>query len=395
MKVAVIGGGITGAFATYYLLKKGHDVVLFDYEPIKGVRTSVYNAGSIAAPPSFTSTGVSKVVSAYIGKRGPVYASLEQILRHPVWYSRALRAGANPYNDLITAMSVTSLALYDLFFEAERADVDNVKGGLKLYATAESAEKKVKVLNGRFVSSTEANQIGFKGFGGGVFYENRRVDPHALFTFIRRRVQEMGATFVTEGEAHISAKAGVVEKVEAGSRQIVADAYVLSAGAWSNRLCGPLSYDPRIMPARGLVMLYDTGGKRVFDYAATLEDEGIVLVQHTNLVLRLTGYFELVGFESKYEKEREDWLLSSTRDHMTREASLKLIEKGVGLRPCTPDQLPLVGKIPRSPNAYIATGCCRKGMTIAPLVGSLITSMVSGEETDPELTRKLDPSRYA
>lgn len=395
MRVAVIGGGITGNFVAYYLLKRGHDIIVIDYEPIDGVRTSAYNAGSIAAPPSFTSIGVSKVVSAYFGKRGPAYASLRQVLRHPTWYLRALRAGANPYNDLITAMSATSLALYDQFFEAERADIDNVRGGLKLYATAEDAEKRAAALNGRFVSSSEANQMGFKGFGGGVLYENRRVDPHALLTFMRRKLQEMGAILVSEGEARILAKAGVVEGVDIGSRRIVADAYVLAAGAWSNSLCAPLAYNPRIMPSRGLVMLYDTGGKHLFDYAATLEDEGIVLVQHTSMVLRLTGYFELVGFEPMYKRKQEDWLLNSTKAHMAREASLRLIEKGVGFRPCTPDQLPLVGKIPRFSNVYIATGGCRKGVTIAPLVGNIIASMVSGEETDPELIRRLSPSRYA
>lgn len=395
MKVAVIGGGITGCFAAYYLLKKGHDVVLADHEPIAGVRTSVYNAGSIAAPPSFTSIGISRAVSAYFGKRGPVYVSLRQILKHPLWYARALSAGANPYNDLVTAMSVASLVLYDKFFEAEHAEVDNVKGGLKLYTNAETAEKKVSAVNGRFVSSSEANEMGFKGFGGGVFYDNRRVDPHRLVAFMRQRVEEMGAKVKTGKEARISASAGVVNKVAVGDEQVGADAYILSAGAWSNALCAPLGYNPRIMPSRGLVLLYDTGGKRLFDYSATLEDEGVVLVQHSNLTLRLTGYFELVGFDPAYQKEQEDRLLNSTKAHMAREAPLRLIEKGVGFRPCTPDQLPLVGKVPRSQNAYLATGGCRKGVTIAPLVGSLVASMVSGEQTDPELTRKLDPSRYA
>jgi D-amino-acid dehydrogenase len=393
LRVTVIGGGAAGCFSSYYLLKRGHSVTIVDDD--NPVKTSFYNAGSINNPPSFTSIGVKKAVSAYLGKRGPVYVSPKQIARHPLWYARTLRASTHFYDGETTRLSELSLDLYNEFFSTERAEVDQLRGALKLYRDREVAEEKARELAGRFVDSAEAMAMGFKGFGGGVFYDNMRVEPRKLCLHLLGRIKEMGGTVVQGREVHLRRSRGNPHLVAIDDEALSADAYVLAAGAWSNKLCAPLGYNPQILPSKGVAMICSTGPVKAFDHPANFEDEGIVAIPYSGPILRISSFFELVGYDPAFSKEREKWLLDSVVSHMARTVELKVMEKGVGYRPCTSDQLPLVGPVPGYNNAFLATGGCRKGLTLAPMMGNMVAAMISGETLDEKLVHKVSPARFA
>ena len=100
MDIIVVGAGIIGMFASYYLLQNGFSVTIVDMDPMGG-RTSVCNAGLIV--PSFATTppmGLRKVLLAYIGRQGPIYVSPREILKNASWL-RALRAARDPRNLLL------------------------------------------------------------------------------------------------------------------------------------------------------------------------------------------------------------------------------------------------------------------------------------------------------
>ena len=131
------------------------------------------------------------------------------------------------------------------------------------------------------------------------------------------------------------------------------------------------------------------------DYPAQYEDEGVTITQHDRDTVRLTSFFELGGFDPRFSRSRMDWLFETVTSHLSRPCRLDLSETGVGYRPCTPDQLPVVGRIPRCENGYILTGSCRKGMALAPALSQLLIgcALGSGENDDPFL-RALDPERF-
>jgi len=64
-----------------------------------------------------------------------------------------------------------------------------------------------------------------------------------------------------------------------------------------------------------------------------------------------------------------------------------------GLRPCTPDGLPVIGAHPRSPRLVFATGHGMLGVTLGPLTGRLVASIVRGAPEHPALAR-LSPARF-
>ena len=142
-------------------------------------------------------------------------------------------------------------------------------------------------------------------------------------------------------------------------------------------------------------MIFDTGGKTLVERPLLLEDYGIGVTQHNETTLRVTSFFEMVGFIKAYGPARRKWLFDIVRRHVVDLSALKQIDEGIGFRPCTPDQFPLVGAIPGYDNVFIASGNCRLGVTLAPATAFLIKSMLEGESYLDELRPSLSPARFS
>jgi glycine/D-amino acid oxidase-like deaminating enzyme len=103
----------------------------------------------------------------------------------------------------------------------------------------------------------------------------------------------------------------------------------------------------------------------------------------------------MVNFKNTYTESRKKWLYSNARKHLIRYNKLRYVTEGVGFRPCTPDQLPVIGRIPNYENLYIATGLCRLGVTLAPGTANMIRSMINGTGIVAEKWASFDPARFA
>jgi glycine oxidase len=74
-------------------------------------------------------------------------------------------------------------------------------------------------------------------------------------------------------------------------------------------------------------------------------------------------------------------------------ASAPILEAWAGLRPATPDGLPLLGSLPAQPNHYLATGHYRNGILLAPATASLMAQLILGESPSLDLSA-FSPSRF-
>jgi glycine/D-amino acid oxidase-like deaminating enzyme len=113
----------------------------------------------------------------------------------------------------------------------------------------------------------ELSEVGYRGFEGGWLMEEKSLHSSKLLSFLRSRISEMGAGFV-EGEVRLKGDGPRISHAVVDGKEVLADAYVVAGGAWSRSICRPLGYDPMVVPARGLVLFYRTGGRRVVDYPA-------------------------------------------------------------------------------------------------------------------------------
>ena len=163
----------------------------------------------------------------------------------------------------------------------------------------------------------------------------------------------------------------------------------------SKEILAPLGYNPKVLPARGVVLLYDSGGRKIVPMPTLLEDYGIALVQHESGTVRLTSFFEMTGYKEEFAEDRKAWLEGTGRTHLPALAGLKRIHEGTGFRPCTPDQMPVIGRVPGYDNLFVATGNCRLGITLAPVTAYIIRALVDGVEPEGVPWRLFDPARFS
>jgi glycine/D-amino acid oxidase-like deaminating enzyme len=382
LKFLVIGGGISGLFLSYYLLEAGNQVVVAD--SARGpVRTSAYNAGQLSSRPSFTELFTAS---------DAVRISAGEKRRNRDWFRLAHKQSRHRYEEIAGALSARSLVLYERFFSREKARVDLTGEVLDLHSI--HAEEPERGSGAQSLTPAEVAELGYKGFEGGWLVKEKSLHSGKLLSHLGARIFEMGGEAV-EGKVRFKSQGSRISCAVIEGEQVVADAYVVAGGSWSRAICKSLRYDPMVIPARGLVLFYRTGGARVVDYPAHYEDEGVTVTQHDRDTVRLTGFFELVGFSPRFSQSKMGWLFEAVTSHFSRPCRLELSEVGVGYRPCTPDQLPVVGRIPRCENGYILTGSCRKGMALAPALSQLLMGCALGSgETDDPLLQALDPERF-
>jgi D-amino-acid dehydrogenase len=106
---------------------------------------------------------------------------------------------------------------------------------------------------------------------------------------------------------------------------------------------------------------------------------------------RMTGGLLLDGLDESFDHRRVRAIASAAEAVLGVRARPRLTWRG--LRPCTPDGLPVVGAHPRAPRTVFATGHGMLGVTLAPLTGKLVASIVAGAPAHPALAQ-LSPERF-
>jgi glycine oxidase len=233
-------------------------------------------------------------------------------------------------------------------------------------------------------------------FNGGVHApDEAAIDP-------RRMTAALLAVLAAEG-VEVRANSDVVAPLLDGERivgvrtgageELAAAAVVLASGAWSGAEGWlPESARPPVRPVKGqIVELRATDGETPC--------KGIVASERVYLVPRPDGRVivgattEERGFDPTVTAGGVHELLREAYRLLPEVAEMELVELMAGLRPGTPDNLPLIG-----PGALdglvLACGHYRNGILLAPLTGEAIAALLAGEEL-PDSVAAADPDRLA
>ena len=301
-------------FVSYYLLEDGHEVTLVE-ERAGELTTSSYDGGFIT--PSFSPAppiGLAKVASTVFGASGPLYISPFEVVRNAGWFIKAAREGVTAHEKEVLDLGAKSLELYQEFFKNDDLQPERHQGIIGLYKDERDAQRLAEKFGERFVGGREIAEMGYVGLGGGVMAEKEiSIDPAKFCGALLARLRAMGVK-VRLGEKGVLTGSGVraEAKLQSGER-LEADAIVVASGAMSKEVLAPLGYDPKVLPARGLVLLYDSGGRKIVPMPTLLEDYGIALVQHESGAVRLTSFFEMTGYKDDFAEDRKAWLEGTGR----------------------------------------------------------------------------------
>jgi D-amino-acid dehydrogenase len=229
----------------------------------------------------------------------------------------------------------------------------------------------------------------------GVFFpDDRQIEPDSLTRALVKRCQSLGVHIVEHCAVDRFLRTGdrVTGVVTEGGRQQACDVLLLAAGVWSGPLSAKLGVPMPIRPGKGYSIDYRPAPVQLRT-SLTLEDERVAVTPLDGMV-RLAGTMEFGGFEES---------VNDVRVEAIRRAAAKAFtdwgEPGgdaapwAGLRPMTPDGLPIIGKLGPLSNAYIASGHGMLGLTLAPATADIVTDMITRQRM-PLVAAAVSPDRF-
>ncbi len=207
---------------------------------------------------------------------------------------------------------------------------------------------------------------------------------HALLTDARHH----GAEVVSDQVTAVEQTGGRISGVSGKAGRYAAHDVVVAAGAWSGQIAGL----PRTIPVQPV-----RGQMAALPWPAGI---GRAIVYHKDCYLLARGHeailgstMEYVGFRPEVTPDGIARIFAATMALCPGLVRSKLRRTWAGLRPVTPDGLPIIGPEPRLPGLWYATGHGRNGILMAGITGVLVRQLLDGKKPLSDL-RVLSPSRF-
>jgi D-amino-acid dehydrogenase len=185
-------------------------------------------------------------------------------------------------------------------------------------------------------------------------------------------------------------ESGSVKSVRMGQEEIEADEVVLSGGVWSGELSQQLDLRMPLMAGKGYGFTLANVPKP--RHPAILVESRIA-VTPMQAGVRFVGTMEIGPNDLSVSPRRVEKMKQNITAFYPA-ISDENTPVWSGLRPCTPDGLPYLGRTKKFSNLVIATGHAMMGMSLGPITGKLVSEIIAGENPSIDL-HLLSPDRYA
>jgi glycine oxidase len=224
--------------------------------------------------------------------------------------------------------------------------------------------------------------------------DDHSVDPRSVVAALRLACERAGVQ-LRECVSTLDIRLDASERRVTGVGDIRAGDVVVAAGAWSGEIAGlPDGAGVQVRPVKGQIMrLRDPAGPGLLERVVRFEGGYLVPRGDGRYVLGAT--VEERGFEADPTAGGVYELLRDAHELVPGVSELQIEELNVGFRPCTPDNVPVVGR-GKLDGLVWATGHHRNGVLLAPLTAELIMASIvgGGHDLDGPLA-VCDPNRFA
>ena len=353
-KVAIIGAGIVGATAAYYLSKESDlEVTVFDYGQGQATKAA---AG---------------IISPWFSKR-----------RNKAWYKIA-RLGADFYVDLLDDLDKSGQEI-DFY---QRSGVFLLKKDEtkleELYQLAlQRREESPLIGQLAILDPASANELfpGLQGFDHLLYASGgARVDGQLLVT----RLLEASQVKLVKEKVTLTPLASGYQIDEE-----VFDQVILATGAWLGHLLEPLGYEVDVRPQKGQLRDYQLA-QDLGSYPVVMPEGEWDLIPFAGGKLSLGATHENdMGFDLTVDET-----LLQQMEEVALPCYPSLVEatragERVGIRAYTSDFSPFFGEVPELAGVYAASGLGSSGLTTGPIIGYHLAQLVQSREMT------LDPANY-
>jgi len=413
MKVVVLGAGVVGVTSAYYLVKAGHDVTVVERYGRAGLGTSYANGGQVlgASVTPWVSPQVPGMILRSLG-RGDAPYLIHLRLEAAIWgWAVGFLRNCTPRRVAKITAALKNLAVYShqaLTEISVNEAIDyrrNANGLLHLYRSARGFERAAasaasKPRHHVLLSADACRECepaladSRVAFAGGIHDEVPEVGDCRLFTDNLAQVAtRLGVRFTWNTiVTGINTERGAVTSVMTDQGAIDADAVLVSLGCASRPLLRPLGIRLPIYPVKGYALTLPVTNSAHLPRIAIHDDERKMGITPLGDKLRIAGTAELDGYRMRMRPSRLDALLATLKEYFPTIDGDGDGERWAGLRPMTPDCVPIIGPSPIK-GLYLNTGHGSLGWTLACGSGRMVADIMCGQQPALDQTG-LRPDRF-
>ncbi len=414
----VVGAGVVGLFCAYYLRLAGATVTVLDRGEVGGEQScSARNTGFVgtqgAAPlaePGVLTQGIRWLAS----QQSPlaIRPRPSPQLARWLWHFRKLCNDADAAACFATLLDLKRRSL-DILREVcatgDLATSFTNHGMIVAFKTEQGFDKACRSVPAAVergvplavLGSGELRELApdveFDVHGALFNAEGAALEVPRFLTAFARVLEAMDVRFVPRAQVtgfNVASNGGggrQIRGVRTTSGDFTADEVVLAAGAWSARCAALLDVRLMLQPAKGYTVTIAT--PPAAPKLPVLLSEGKVALMPLGDKIRFGGTLELAGLSTSVSRKRVDGIVATVRSYLPGLAiDADSIDTGQqvwsGLRPCTPDSLPYLGRVRPYVNLSVACGHGYIGMGLAPATGKLIAQIIAGQPPD------IDPAPF-
>ena len=399
----VIGGGVIGVACALELARRGAQVTVLERDRV-GHGCSYGNAGWLTPSQAFPLANPHMLVKSFkwmLDPESPLYIQPRldpAFLRWLIEFLLASRQG--PFErgtaalvelcrvsvDLWADIARRSpepfgferhglLAVYEntAAFEAARAGVDLVcRAGVR--AERWSADE---------VRAKEPAIVGAQV--GAYFYpDDAHCEPYRAVKALEHDARELGVQFLEGTEVFRVVQGAGRWRLETTHGEVAASQIVVATGAWSESLGRMLGLRVPVIGAKGYSLVLPPADPHP-TRSIYLTERKVAVNPHRD-ALRIAGTLELVRNDDSINARRLDVIVRGAKGMLNIAPAAEAREIWRGLRPCTPDGMPAIGRARGRGDVWLATGHQMAGLKTAPGTGLLLAQLMAGETPrfDPE-----------
>ncbi len=405
--VIVVGGGVAGLCAAYYLRRSGAEVTIVESNRI-GSGASFANGGWLcpaqAGPlpePGLTLYGM----RALFAHDSALYFKPTHLQALAPWLSR-FRSYCNERDHEHGTAAIGRLGrdVFELVDEMERDGVEfelHKQGMVYAAQNVEDARNELRKLE-------PMRQFGYDLPGDVVTGEELQVlepalSPKIAAGFLVREHWHVKADTFTAGLAAALRKGGVeilegaevfelettaraISRVRTAAGDLDAETVVLAAGSWTTALAASIGVPIPMEPGKGYSFSIEPSV--VPSHAVLLVDVHVGCTPFGEQ-LRIGGTMEFSGVNNRLDRRRIDNIVAGAIESFQPWKTPAIADEWAGMRPIAADGLPIIDRSDQYDNLFIATGYAMQGVTLAPTAGRALAELIETGRR-PEL---LEPFR--
>lgn len=401
--VAIIGGGVIGVASAVELARRGAEVTVLERDRV-GHGCSYGNAGWLTPSQAVPLANPSMLLKSFkwmFDPDSPLYIQPRPDPALVRWLIEFLLASRrSKFERGAAALVELCRVSVDLWEEVAKRSPEAFgferHGLLAVYespASLDAARPGVDLVcqSGVRAERWTADEVRTKEpaiigrQAGGYFYpDDAHCEPYRAVKALEAEARALGVRFLEGTEVyHISNGAGS-RRLTTTRGEIRAGQIVVATGPWSEGLGKMLGFRLPVIGAKGYSIVLPPTAPQP-KRSVYLIERKIAVNPHRD-ALRIAGTLELVRHDFSINARRVDAIVRGARGMLDIGEAPAPYEIWRGLRPCTPDGMPVIGRARGSGDVWLATGHQMTGLKTAPGTGLLLAQLMTGETPrfDPE-----------